>query len=763
MVSVKKLAQLIYGVVSTYPRSIISGTLLITLLFSWQLPKLELDSKLSAMVPTDHPYIKSMEKGDQLFGGLAFVIVAVESDSLLYGNFLHKLEVLQESLSSVPMVSNVTSILNFPNIVTTGEGFRVNPLIEKYPETKVEVAELKIDLGRNSKIIRNLISPDFRMMSIYLQIESSMNYDEHKLKNDILHSINGFDGSGRIYYSGMPMTRAEVTDLMEDDLKTLLPYALILMILFLTVSFRSWLGVFLPFFVVVISTIWTFGLMGVLGLSLPFTGILIPVMLIAIANDYGIHIISHYFEFIRQEPDSNRPHVIKRVIRNLAVPISLAGFTTVIGFMGLLGHVSPKIQEMAVLTSFGIAVSFVLSVTLIPAILLVTRRPLFLVEETSLKSVNRALHAWGNFFMNYRTPFLAVMAVILVAMAIGIRDVKVDANPNHYFKKDARVRVHNEIMAENFGGINQFSIIIEGDCRDPEVLNMVEMLTQHLKDHPDISGVTSILDPLKEIHYTFVPDDREKGEIPRDFELVAQYLFLYSMAGDEESLDLFIDNIDEPTHTQILIRLETMHTMQAASLIADTEDFIRANFYDMGNIEITGPSAIYAVLSTMVVKGQMASMILSLVIIYIIMAIVFRSLMGGLMAVFPLIMSIIIVFGFMGYTGIELNIATAMLSSIMIGVGVDYTVHFIWHLREHIREGLNFRESMDLTLKISGKGIVFNAGSVIIGFSVLLHSLFVPVSFFGILIILSITMCLFGALAVLPAMLRIIDPEFLHK
>jgi hypothetical protein len=129
----------------------------------------------------------------------------------------------------------------------------------------------------------------------------------------------------------------------------------------------------------------------------------------------------------------------------------------------------------------------------------------------------------------------------------------------------------------------------------------------------------------------------------------------------------------------------------------------------------------------------------------------------------PLLTAIITVFGLMGYLNIELNIATAMVSSIMIGVGVDYTVHFLWHLREHIREGMNIHDAIFTTLRISGKGIVFNAFSVIVGFAVLVLSVFQPVNFFGFLIIFSIFMCLFGALALLPSVVSWLEPKFLFK
>ena len=145
------------------------------------------------------------------------------------------------------------------------------------------------------------------------------------------------------------------------------------------------------------------------------------------------------------------------------------------------------------------------------------------------------------------------------------------------------------------------------------------------------------------------------------------------------------------------------------------------------------------------------------------MSFVFRSIVGGIISIIPLISAIIIVFGFMGYTNIDLDIATAMLSSIMIGVGIDYTVHFLWHVKEHIKEGQDLNTAIFTTLRLSGKGIVFNALSVIIGFSVLLFSVFVPVNFFGLLILLSIGMCLIGALALLPAIISLLKPKFLFK
>jgi predicted RND superfamily exporter protein len=142
--------------------------------------------------------------------------------------------------------------------------------------------------------------------------------------------------------------------------------------------------------------------------------------------------------------------------------------------------------------------------------------------------------------------------------------------------------------------------------------------------------------------------------------------------------------------------------------------------------------------------------------------ILFRSVTAGLISAIPLAISITTLFGLMGIFRIELNVATAMLSSIMIGVGVDYTIHFLWRFREERQGGLDSKEAAIKTLTTTGRGIVFNALSVIFGFIALLTSSFMPVRFFGFLVVVSITSCLIGALILIPSLCIVLKPKFLE-
>jgi len=172
--------------------------------------------------------------------------------------------------------------------------------------------------------------------------------------------------------------------------------------------------------------------------------------------------------------------------------------------------------------------------------------------------------------------------------------------------------------------------------------------------------------------------------------------------------------------------------------------------------------AILLELAIGVVNGQILSLILAILVVGALLMLLFRSPAAGAIAAIPLALSMAVLFGLMGFFGIELNIATALLSSIMIGVGVDYTIHYLWRYREERRRGKEPDYAVKITLTTTGRGIIFNALSVVIGFGVLMSSGFMPVRFFGFLIVVSILSCLIGALVLIPALCLVLRPRFLE-
>ena len=761
--NLRTISNWLFNLDARYPRTIIAVVFFITIVLGWKIFNLEMDPSFKSMLPRNHPIVETMEKVDELFSGSDIIIIAVESDSLFNERSIEKLSSFQDSLEAIPLISRVTSIFTQKHILPTKDGFKIEPLLTSVPNDSTEYILFLEQLNR-AGVINNLISSDYKKMCFIGQINSSFEYDEFEFRKNIYDLVDDFSDPEDFFVSSLPITQATIIDNMQRDMRVFTPIAIGLGIFLLMLSFRSWTGVFLPFFVVVCSIIWTFGIMGWLNMSMAFIGTLIPVMLIAIANNYGIHIISHYFEYSKSDTLSTRGQILRKTIRKVGVPILLAGLTTIISFLSLFTHALPRAREMGLLISFGILVSFVLSIFLIPSVLVLVSRPHYIMKDKSMTLINSFLVGMAKFFSENRIPVLISFTILGIWISLGIKDLKVDTNPDNYFPETSKLRIANTKIGEAFGGSTQMSILVEGDIFDPKILNNIELLTSHIKDRFEIVTKTySIVDVIKKMNSGFNGGDPFLEIIPDDRELISQYMFLYSLSAEGDEFDLILDDVEEPENTQIFLRLKEVQTSAIADIVEDTKQFIAANFYDSPPIELSGAATLMGVLSRLIVRGQLVSLFCSLIIILVIMTFVFKSFLGGVLSTLPMAVSVAMMFGLMGYLDIPLNMTTSMLTCILVGVGVDYTVHFLWHLRDHIRSGDGIDDAIVNTFKISGKGILFNGLSVIIGFSSLLFSVFVPVQIFGILVMSSITFCLFGALAILPALMSLLNPKFLYK
>jgi predicted RND superfamily exporter protein len=246
-----------------------------------------------------------------------------------------------------------------------------------------------------------------------------------------------------------------------------------------------------------------------LDISVPIIGGLIPIMLIAISNNYGIHIISHYYELTKMNQELSRVEILKRTMKRLGMPIFLAGITTVISFLSLMSHELSKVREVGLMVSFGIVVSFVLSLLLIPAILILVPRPTYLGKEKSLHFINKFLVNWGNFFVKNRVPFLTILFSAIFIFSIGIRDITVDTVPDNYFPEDSKIRKSSKVISKTFGGATQLNILIEGDIYDPISLKHIDKLMNHIKSkNSSVSLTYSIADVIKKCISHFIMEKK---------------------------------------------------------------------------------------------------------------------------------------------------------------------------------------------------------------------------------------------------------------
>jgi putative membrane protein len=240
--------------------------------------------------------------------------------------------------------------------------------------------------------------------------------------------------------------------------------------------------------------------------------------------------------------------------------------------------------------------------------------------------------------------------------------------------------------------------------------------------------------------------------------IIQDYIKL--LAGN---LDGMIDNTYNPKALKINVQLRTVGQKDTDKVLQVINEFIETNFPKDIDVKIGGSVLVEKSLNNLVVQSQLISVSISLVIVFLILSIYYKSLLAGIIGVIPLMISILMNFAFMGFFKIKLNIGTAMVASFAIGIGIDYTIHYLAAYQKEIAKHDTEDSFLYATFLGSGKAILFNATSVGLGFAVLTFSKFNMLSELGFLIALIMVTSSLGSLTVLPTLLTIIKPKFFHK
>jgi hypothetical protein len=253
-------------------------------------------------------------------------------------------------------------------------------------------------------------------------------------------------------------------------------------------------------------------------------------------------------------------------------------------------------------------------------------------------------------------------------------------------------------------------------------------------------------------------ENPEFDVIPDSPELVAQYLLLYSMSGNPGDFDNLVDYNYQ--RAKVTINLKTFDQDRQREVFEKIQNYASAHFPKDVNLAYEG--LIYWIAQTdYVVTGKIQNIISSIIIVFLFCLIVYRSFRLGFLSIVPLTVSTLFTFGLMGFLEIRLNMATAIITSIAVGVGVDFAIHYITHFREEIDKGLNYHDATVATMNSSGKAIVYDMLSNVLGFTVFIVSDFVPVQNFGWLVSLNMITVTIGTLIFLPVLFGFVKAETL--
>lgn len=739
---------------------IIIAFLATTLFFASQIPRVEIESDMKAMLPQGIESRINTEKIDEIFGGTDMLMIILKTDDVLDSETLKRTRNISKQMKRVKGVDKVLSLFELKNIKGESGAMIVEPAVRRIPRTDEQKKELRREIMGNDMVYGSVVSKDFTITAVIALLKTDI--PDRYIVPEINKLIEDNPGEEEIAIGGLPNWRFHVTRNIQQDLRRLLPLDILIMLVFLFICFRQLRGVLLPFLVVIMSILVSMGLIPILGWKIHVITVILPVMLIAIANDYGIHLIARYQEYNVEGNTYTKKELAKKIFQNLSKPVLLTGLTTMAGLLCLLGHIIVAARQLSILSASGIMFALTASLLFITAMvsLLPKVKPVIGEDQNPKKRpiLERLLRLFGDIVSKEPKTIIIVSLILAALISVGIFFVVIDTDPRNYYPKHHPLVYSADLINENLGGAQNISVVFNGDIKDPRIMKKIDEFERDLEILPEVGNTSSIARVIRQMSRAL--NDKEEewyDRIPDTRNAVAQYLELYSMSGDPEDFEKLVDFPYE--NAMVTARLNTSSTQKLNKVIERIKERVR----DDEDIKMIGGFGyILSELAQKIVKGQFLSLALAILVVGILLMILFRSIGAGLISAIPLALSVMVLFGLMGFFRIELNVATAMLSSIMIGVGVDYTIHFLWRYREERGKGLSPQEAARRTLTTTGRGIVFNAFSVIVGFVVLLTSGFMPVRFFGFLVVVSIFSCLIGALILIPSLCIVLRPKFLE-
>jgi predicted RND superfamily exporter protein len=524
-----------------YRLFIIIFSIAITLLSLSFLPKIEVNPNLDSYIPDDIENKIYLKQLDSIFGGNEIIIVMMQAEDVVNSATLERLKHTSEEIADLAGVKRCMSPFNAQNIFIE-DGFMVmEPFFDSLPKTKKESDTLKSQIAGN-QLASRFFADDFSVVSFIVIKEQS--YSDKTLIDNIQTIINETPGDEEVLLGGLPYIRYSISGNIKKDIVYLLPMAIILMLFMLFISFREWKGVFIPLIIVTMSIALAFGLMALLGWQISLITILLPIMLIAIANNYGIHMIALYQELAQVHKDFSMLTICKKIYKDLKRPIIVTGLTTIGGILGLLTHTMIPAAQLGVLAAFGIGIALLLSIWFLPALLSYFKPKTNAIVFKNNKSplLQRWLNTFSKIVTTHPKRVLVTTAILALLSMIGLFLVKVDTNIEGYFLGKSKISKSIQITNEKFGGSQFVSIMFTGDVLNPVLLRRMEAYEKELKQDPAVGTISSPVTLVKELSKGFYNEDEEGyNQIPTTADEVYQSIEMFAMGGNEKTVEQFID------------------------------------------------------------------------------------------------------------------------------------------------------------------------------------------------------------------------------
>ncbi|RLW69609.1 MAG: hypothetical protein B6D71_09595 [gamma proteobacterium symbiont of Stewartia floridana] len=735
-----------------YPAWVMAALYSITLLALSYLPELRVEITAEGMMVNNPPALADYQRTMDTFGSENVTIVYLEDAKLFEAENLKAIEQALAEIERIPQVSRTVSLFSVRYLRTIDGFIHTTPYFSPIPENR-EILQSRIQAALlNPLIERNLLSHSGSVMAInlFFDLENYHRGFDEQVSLALDEAIEPLQNRfRRAFHLGDPSVRSAISEQIRSDQLLIIPLALVVLIITLAITLGNWKAPLIPLLTAGMSVIWTLGMMAAVGIPVNVMTSIVPALLIIVGSTEDIHLLSEYQAAIRKGKSNQLALSLMAKFMGMAILLTFA--TTALGFLSISINRIDLLQQFGLISALGLAMNFLITITLVPASLQLARHYGFtILSSTQRPYAQFSTHLYQQ-LSHYPKTIIASILLLMSLCLIWATQIKINNNVMDYFDQSSALPEQAELLQQNLSGMQALSIVLsgtQGTFLQVPYLEELHRLQDYLEETGRFDKSFSFADFIAVVHSGI--DNEWPGTIylPARNEVVKEYMSLL----DHVNAESFVSS--DYSQARILVRHAISSSHELNQVVEAIKVYTETWLDPTLKVMITGGSYLNSQAVDYMADGQAKSLLLMLLVIFLMIALLFMNLKAGLIAVVANAFPIVVLFGVMGMAGIALDTGTTMVGAIALGICVDHTMHFMVRYQ---RLASDFRSESDALLQViqqESTPIIATALALAAGFLTLTFSNFPPVSLFGLLSALVMCLALVGTFVLIPLMLR---------
>ena len=742
---------------------ILSSVLLVALASSGIL-RLEFSASYRIFFDGDDPQLLALEEIENTYGkneNILFVIDPDDGDAFSE-TALSAVVWLTDSAWWMPYSRRVDSIANFQHTTADGDELFVRDLVDPRALDDAEArSRMRTIALSDPRVAGGTVSVKGDVSVVIATVELPVE-DQLAAVAEVAEfartlatqTEERFDGID-IRLVGTVMINQTYAEAAIDSQKLFLPTSLAIMALVLGVLTRGFAAIAATGTVVIFAILASMGLGGWVGLRFSPPTAPVPTMLLMIGVANCVHILVTLQQRMRAG-DSRQTAIVESLKINLS-PIFLASLTTMLGFLSMNFSEVPPYRELGNFIAFGVAISFLVSITFLPALL--SLLPIRAAPERRFGQLPMRLIA--DFALRHRRALTWGWAAFVIAMLLSIPRNELNDVLAHFLDESMEFRRDTDFLDARLSGNTGLDYSLQasvaGGVTDPRFLKDVSKFADWFREQPSVRYVSSITDTFRQLNRSMHGDDPAAYQIPESREMASQYLLLYELSLPP-GLDLNNQMDITRSETRVSISSKTLSSRELLELNARAEAWLEDNAPHVAGVNSSGPAALFAYIGQRNIRAMMVGTVILLVAISFILLAAFRSLRLGLISIIPNFIPGVIGFGIWGLMVGQIGLSLSVVVAMTVGIVVDDTVHFLSkYRRARLEYGHDPEDAVRYAFDTAGQALFTTTLVLVAGFLILLLSPFIPTAQVGVLTAIIIGIALVADLTLLPGLLVAVD------